>query len=235
AGDQAVSCPRCRSPHHLSCWIENGGCAKPGCRQVVDPSLLPEKEEEPIRASRMSPWAITAVIGCIVLLGVGLYTNIKRAQEQRGATIGIMISSMENESLWNDVVAELNELSTMPKPAELYFTPYGAAGTAYEQKMVVLMAARESPEIVLFERDRYATYAEQQALVPLDDLPAALAVRGITLDRARLDELTIDGQLYGLPHPNRPAVISVSRLSIDPDLGKQVLVDLYVALWHRFQ
>jgi hypothetical protein len=29
-----VSCPKCETPHHASCWKYNGGCATYGCRRA---------------------------------------------------------------------------------------------------------------------------------------------------------------------------------------------------------
>lgn len=34
-GQEVVPCPVCKSPHHIDCWYDAGGCGKVGCRGVA--------------------------------------------------------------------------------------------------------------------------------------------------------------------------------------------------------
>lgn len=234
AGDRAVICPRCRTPHHLACWIQRGGCARRGCRQVVDPSLLPPKVEEPIKRSTVSPLIILATVVALVAGGLWLFFNAKGALERRGTTIAVMVPSLEDEAAWLEIVSDYNESPVAEKPIELLYTPYGPAGSAYEQKLVVMVAAGDSPEVVLLEPDRFQVYAEQQMLMELDELIAKLDALGLSPEPSRLATVTIDGAVLGLPHPAREAVFVVPKVSLNPEVGQEALLELYRSLATRY-
>ncbi|MBQ7146559.1 MAG: hypothetical protein IJR95_07315 [Lachnospiraceae bacterium] len=43
--DEVIVCPACRKPHHVSCWIEQQGCATEGC-QEQNPILRKQAEQK---------------------------------------------------------------------------------------------------------------------------------------------------------------------------------------------
>lgn len=231
--DQAVICPRCRSVHHLECWVDRGGCSRRGCQQVVDPRLLPPKQpEKPIERSK-TPRRVIVIVAILIIAGtVGLYRNAQKSRLIRSEQIAVMVSSLEPKDLWENVVMDLNANETITKRAELYYVPHGPGGTSYEQKYIVMTAAREAPEVIVLEYPRFDMYAEQNLLVPLDDVIQIFAQRGIPLDPVELDRFTVGGKLLGLPHPDpeKPFAISVSVLSINPEDGKEALFHIYKSL-----
>src|SRR5690606_73541 len=98
AGVEVVICPRCKSPHHLACWIERGGCGKRGCRQVARRDLLPHKEQEPIRPSKIPAWAVWSVVAALLLVGAGITWSARNAMEARASTITVMVPSIDDEA-----------------------------------------------------------------------------------------------------------------------------------------
>lgn len=223
-GAQVVFCPRCKSPHHLPCWVEKGGCGKHGCRQVARRDLLPPKTHEPIRPAKIPRWAIWSVVAGLLLIAAALGWSAKTAMETRASTMTVMVPSIDDEELWYRLVETYNQAPPTPKRLELLFTPYGPMGSSFDQKLVVLLAARDGPEVVVLQPDRFQDYAEQEALMPLDDVLSALETRGVRINSERLARGRIDGVLYGLPHPYQESFLVAPVVSRHTGEGKQLLL-----------
>lgn len=232
-GVDVVFCPRCKSPHHLSCWVERGGCGKHGCRQVARRDLLPSKVHEPIRPSKIPAWVIWSVLGAILVIAAGIGWNARNAMQARASTMTVMVPSLENEALWYGLVDEYHQDPPIDKRLELLYTPYGPTGASFDQKFVVLLAARDGPEVVVLQPDRYHLYARQEALMPVEDVVAELERQGIALDPRRLDDATVDGVLYGLPHPLNDSLLAAPVVSRHTGLGKPLLLWLAKRLYEK--
>lgn len=233
AGDEAVFCPRCKTAHHLACWIERGGCARRGCRQVASRDLLPEKKEEPIRPSKIPRSTIWAVAACVLLVAVWLGWSARTASITRASTMTIMVPSLDDEALWVSLVKEYNENPPTDKRLELIYTPYGLDGMAYDQKLVILIAARDGPEVVILEPDRFELYVQQKALAPVDDVVAALLEEGVALDPDRLQQANRDGVYYGVPHPSRDAFLVCPVVTRHPGEGPRLLLEIVKRLYAK--
>lgn len=145
----------------------------------------------------------------------------------------VMVPSIDDEELWYQLVEEYNQAPPTTKVLELLFTPYGPMGSSFDQKLVVLLAARDGPEVVVLQPDRFQVYAEQQALMPLDDVVADLERQGISLDPNRLDRGRVDGVLYGLPHPFYESFLTAPVISRHTGQGKPLLLWLAQRLYGR--
>lgn len=223
AGEEAVFCPRCKSGHHLRCWIQQGGCGRRGCRQVASRELLPEKVEAPIRPSKIPPRAIAAVVAAILFIGGWLVWNARNAAIIRANTMTVMVPSLEDDLLWRQLVDEYNEDPPTGKRLELIYTPYGPTGIDYEQKLLVLLAARDGPEVVVLEPDLFSVYLQQEFLTPVDEVVAALVEQGVPLDAARLAEARREGTHYGIPHPERHAFLVTPVVTRHTGEGPELL------------
>lgn len=232
-GQEALACPRCRAPHHLSCWIDRGGCSRRGCRQVASASLLPPKEEEPVRPSKTPAWVILSVVAALVALGTGLYLNARANTIRRENTTLVMIPASDDESVWFEVAERLNEAGE-GKKIDLTVTPDADGGLLYQQKLVVMLAARDGPEIVVLPTERFEFFVANGALTPLDDLYHSLLQSGFSVDAERLEAVTVDGVLYGIPHPIRPDVIVVPAAARNPGDGLKALERLAPELYKEF-
>jgi len=229
AGERAVFCPRCRTPHHLQCWIDHGGCSKKGCRQRVSPELLPAKVDRPIRASKAPTWVFVAALALIAALGVGLWFNATRSAEQRMRTVAVMLPASVDQSLWASLMTEYEpRLAANGKTILLTFVPEivpvmdGQTIEAgyYDQKLLIQMAANDAPELVLLSARRLPTFVSQGALAPLDDVAERL---DSIVDPARLAISELEGIAYGIPVPGQDAYLAIPRTSKHPDLAKDLL------------
>ncbi len=235
-GDEVVVCPRCKQEHHLECWVKRGGCARHGCRQVMSPSLRPPKDEQPITVKRTPTWVIIAAIAAIVAVSVGLYVNGRRAATLRESSAYVLIPSLEDQAFWERTVEEYNETPTgAVHPATLIITPYGPGGTYFEQKLFVMIAAKDSPEFVVLEEERLRRYAEEGALEPLNLILQDLESAGIPLDAESVQSATLDGSVYGIPHPSREAYFVVGRNPRNPEAARAIFPYMVDALYEDAQ
>lgn len=231
-GDEAVVCPRCKQEHHLECWIKQGGCARHGCRQVMSTDLRPPKEDQPIVVRKTPLWIIASVVVVLIAVAVGVYINGQRAATLRESSAYVLIPSLEDQRFWKRAVEEYNQTpSGLNHPATLIITPYGPNGTYFEQKLLVMIAANDSPEFVVLEEERLQIYAEQGALEPLDSILSALENEGIAIDTERIQAATLNGVVYGIPHPLRSAYMVVARDPRNPEAARTVLPYLVRALY----
>lgn len=234
SGQEALACPRCKGVHHLSCWMERGGCSKFGCRQIASASLYPPKVEEPVRASKTPAWVVWSVVAAVLLLGVGLYYNARANTARRENTTLVMIPASDNELVWRQAAEKVNQEAT-GKKIDLTVTPDFDGGLLYQQKLVAMLAAKDGPEIVVLPAERFDFFASNGALTPLDDLYRSLLQSGFSLEMERLDRVRFDGVLYGIPHPTRPEVLVVPVAARNPGDGVKALERLTPELYQGFE
>ena len=228
-GARAVFCPRCKTPHHLDCWIRHGGCAKKGCRQLASSELLPPKKEEPVRASKIPAWVYGLVAALAVAIGVGLWFNARHAAAERMKTISVMLPASIDQAYWQGLMDEYNmRLAERGKSILLTFVPeivpvmQGQTIEAgyYEQKLLIQMAAKDAPELVLLAGKRMPQYVSQGALAPVDDVAGKLSA---LVDPARLSLATHEGRVYGIPHPAEDAFFAIPSTARHIEEAKELL------------
>lgn len=239
SGEQAVFCPRCRTPHHLQCWIDHGGCAKRGCKQRVSPELLPPKDDKPIRVSRAPAWVYALVAVLILAVGIGLWVNAKRAAEERMRTVSVMLPAAVDQALWESLMEEYRpRLESEGKTYLLTFVPELVpvmegqtieAGN-YDQKLLIQMAAQDAPELVYLPTRRIPHYAGQGALTPVDDVATRL---DSLIDPARVAAAELDGTVYGIPVPGQDAFLAIPRTAKHHDVAKDLLAFVVTELAQR--
>lgn len=221
--DEVIICPRCKAIHHKDCWIEKGGCARHGCRQVMSLHLRPAKEEKPITVKKLPAWAKALIGLAVVALVIGVYFNSKKAAMIRESSGYVLISELENEATWRRAVESYNETAAgTTHPARLILTPYGPAGTYFDQKLFIMISAHDSPEFAVLEEERLSIYIEQNVLEPLEPQFFDVASSGISFDPDRLAAATADGRVYGIPHPMRPAYFVVPRSPRNQEASQQL-------------
>lgn len=225
--DEVIVCPRCKAVHHSQCWIDKGGCGRHGCRQVASRDLLPPKEEKPIEISKTPPWIIAGVIILLLTLGLGVYRNAQLSAERRASTVSVMVPGFEPEHVWEEIIASYDGPALKEMNIELLVTP---GGSAYEQKLLVMMAAGDAPELVVIEYDRFLMYAERGGLVALDDAHERLNSMGIQLSPQMAEAMSFDGVIYGLPHPKRNAVLTIPASARHLDGAQDLMVHVVAEL-----
>lgn len=228
-GAQAVFCPRCRTPHHLQCWIDRGGCARHGCRQRVSGELLPSRIDEPIRASKLPIWVYPVAALLVIALAAGLWLNAGRSAAERARTISVMLPASVDRALWESLMDQYSRrLAADGKEVLLTFVPelvpvmdgQSIEAGYYEQKLLIQMAAHDAPELVLLASGRVPLYISKGSLVAVDDIAAEL--RPI-LDPARLSQGEFEGSAYAIPHPGQDAYFAIPSTAKHVEAAKDLL------------
>lgn len=102
-------------------------------------------------------------------------------------------------------------------------TPY----VAYEQKLIVLVAAGDSPDLFALSTERLPVFAEQGAVLDLTErwrqAPQAV-VRSVPPER--LAALEHGGRVMAMPHPLSSGVLAISSRTRYPDQAWDLLTFL---------
>lgn len=223
-GQQAVECPRCKAIHHLTCWGRRGGCATHGCFQLADLSLTasgtPRRDVQPRDLFGWIPLALTVLVTALVF-GSMFWAKHRPRTDEHILTLMVPVS-LEVDSIqvlakaFGDTHSEV-EVSVLGIPAD-------PSGTYYEEKLVIMLAAKEPPDVIILPYSRFRFYAEQGALTPLDDVRTDVANAVPYAQRLRYAE--VGGRLYGLPHPSRAGIFAVPITSANPQIARDLLVHL---------
>ncbi|MGE5594057.1 MAG: ABC transporter substrate-binding protein [Betaproteobacteria bacterium] len=120
---------------------------------------------------------ITAIVGrrvCIIAAAcvvLALFVAGCGRTKDDGVTLRLSIwGDLQEQRMVEDIV-KAYEASNPGVTVEIEAAPaMQIAGgiTAYEQKLIVLMAAQDAPDVMYLPRDRYEFYAEKGALVDLE-------------------------------------------------------------------
>lgn len=225
AGDEVVVCPRCKSPHHADCWREAAGCRQHGCPQVaLAVQSEPRENLGDARYLKRSPQRTALIIISVVLvLGLVGFALRPGPDPAAGRTkISIMVPGGIPESAYFDPIVEEFNASHPEHYLSIAVTP----SVAYDQKLVVLMGARDAPDVFSLFEDRYLMFAEHGGLL---DLTPYLESRPDLIDSFfpnGLEALQVDGSIYGIPHPGRNEILAIWFASSHPDLAWEILVAL---------
>lgn len=229
AGDRAVVCPRCRAPHHSRCWMEHGGCARQGCRQVAVAVVLPRDRRPGPPVPTPAPWwrrpAILAgaALAILAVAALGLTRFGTRPAGAPVASVRLMTWAAPEEARALEEAVARFSAEHPGVEVRLDLTP----SIAYEQKLIVLIAARDAPDVFALDPSRLPLFAEQGALL---DLTARWEQAPSALKQApwarRLDAFRVGGRLWGLPHPFSPGALVIAAQSRQADVAWQLLLFL---------
>lgn len=184
--DEVILCPRCRSIHHVDCWKDKGGCGKTGCPQIAKAVVgeRPEGDGPPPPVSKKVIFG-----GILAVLAFILYIIFRPAPPDpaMGRTKVVFLGEAHFEltttmteltDAWNETNEEIY--------IDLQLLPHGAM----EQKLVVLVAAGQAPDLIALGEERYSFFVEQQALLPLGEDASGEPIYGIQ-HPAQLTKLVI--------------------------------------------
>lgn len=209
-GREVVECPRCKTLHHLSCWIRRGGCAQLGCPQTADTSLtqtVTPSYDPPTRETLA--WLPVAVTIVLLLLAVGGGIWAFFNQPSSKGHLSIMVTTGPDVDDLEHLAADFSsaheglDVSVLVLPADSI--------EMYEQKLIIMLAAKDPPDIVMLPHSRFVAYAAQGALAPLDAIKDAVA-ESVPYGK-RLGNGETDGHLYGVPHPSRLGILAIPASS----------------------
>ncbi|MCR4402080.1 MAG: hypothetical protein NUW12_04745 [Firmicutes bacterium] len=96
--------------------------------------------------------------------------------------------------------------------------------TAYEQKLIVLIAARNAPDVMYLPRERYEFYAEKGALVNLEPF-IERNDDSRRLPPGSLEGMRVGGGIYGLARDSG-TVLAVSAQTRHPEAAWELLLSI---------
>ena len=126
--DEVIICPVCRKPHHVSCWLEEGGCATKGCPERDPKKRLQEKAEtqkaEKAQAApaRKKKPALPIVLLLVVLAGVAAVFLVPGWKDAVSSLVGIETApkeqviqlTMDNVNDYLKVTKEVSDGKSQP-------------------------------------------------------------------------------------------------------------------------
>ncbi len=198
AGDDIVECPRCHAFHHVDCWKARGGCARHGCPQVAQAV----KGERPTGDPPPPPVDRRFILGGVVV-GIALISAMffwpqpPDPAAGRQKVVFMAEADITEQAQWQNLANEFNE-DQETLYLDMQLLPYGNM----EMKLVVVMAAGESPDLFTLTSDRLLQYAERGALSNLG---------------------TEDEPVWGIPHPGQPRYIAMFARTEYPEAAYVVL------------
>lgn len=222
-GDEIVICPRCKAVHHADCWREALGCSRRGCPQVAQ-AVRPEKIEkqgDDRYLKKKDPKRTALTIAAIVVVLAGLVISMRPGPDPAaGRTkIELMVPGGILESEYYEPFVEQFNTSQDELYISLMVTPF----TAYEQKLVVLLGARDAPDIFSIRLDRYQMYAEHGGLLNLSSYLQSDSQLLQKYFPEGTDKWQVNGSIYGIPHPYRNEVFVIWHQSPHPDIAWKML------------
>ncbi len=204
--EEVVECPRCHSHHHLSCWKTKGGCAKRGCPQLAEVF----KGEKPKGDGPPPPISKKSLLGGIALfllivLGAMFWPKPPEPWEGRIKITFMAEGSIVEQSLLETLAEDFNALQE-----EIYLhtqiLPYGTM----EMKLMVLLAANDTPDIFTMNYERFPIYVHRELLLPLKE-----------------EEEEI---LYGIEHPAQHSMMGIMARTPNEKEARSVLAYLLDAI-----
>ena len=226
ANDEVVVCPRCKSPHHADCWREAAGCGKHGCPTVA---VAVKKHETGARGDahllRRTPREKALIAsGIVLVLGLLAFAMRPGPDPAAGRTaIGIMVpGGMYETNYYEPFIDEFNN-----SQSELYLSFSVTPSIAYQQKLVVLLGARDAPDIFSLAEEQYAMFAESKGILDLTPYLEAEPELAARFFPDGMEQYRVDGGIYGVPHPRRRnEIFTIWSLSSNPDIAWDILAML---------
>ncbi|HEY7594118.1 MAG TPA: extracellular solute-binding protein [Actinophytocola sp.] len=170
------------------------------------------------RFTRVRAGALLAA-GALVLSGCG---GVGGGDDDEGASGGKVTLTTMGFGVGDEIAStrvDLADKAIAPSKAKI-------GGNAFDpQQFLSAVASNSAPDLVYMDRQLLGTYAARGTVDPMDD---CVTKENIDLDQYRdpaLEEVTLDGKLYGLPefYDNRVLMVndaSVQSAGLTPDAIK---------------
>ncbi len=226
-GNEVVVCPRCKAPHHVQCWIENAGCTTRGCPQVAEVVRQKQASDEELGDNKYlakerpkRKWKIgLGIVVAVALLAVMLIPGPDPAAGRTKIVLMTQGGVMET-NFFETMAEEFNAINP-----DLYLESMVTPISGYDQKLAVLIGARQAPDIFVTDKERYKWFAEGGGLVSLNQyLEQDPKLKAKLFPEGNTEAVTIDGEIYGIPHPFRSEIFSIYALTENRDTAWQALV-----------
>lgn len=165
SADEVVACPRCRSVHHANCWKAKGGCGKTGCPQIAKAIIgeRPQGDGPPPPVSKKVIFG--SIVGVVALIMLAILWP-KPPDPAMGRT-KIVVLGEAYYDLTEEMIALADEFNATHE--EIYIDLQLLPPGSVEQKLVVLIAAQDAPDVIAIDYERYDYFIENEALLPLGE------------------------------------------------------------------
>lgn len=186
--DEVITCPRCRSLHHVECWKSKGGCGKAGCPQIAQAV----RGERPAGDGPPPPVSKRVVLGGIVAVLALILLMIlwpKPPDPALGRTRIVFLGEA-----YYDLTETMNKLAENYNATseEIYIDLQLLPPGGMDTKLIVLIAANQAPDVLAIDEARYAQFHEEAVMLPLGADAAGTTLYGIQ-HPAQLSQLVVWG------------------------------------------
>ncbi|HHV44839.1 MAG TPA: extracellular solute-binding protein [Firmicutes bacterium] len=198
APEEEFLCPRCKKPHHRSCWESRGGCAAIGCKELAATVRQDqEKRQQLLREAEQNQrryrLTIFAMLGLVLVLVVLIsYFNSPKLGDRKVLEMMTTVLPYPEEQVLTRVVTDFNN-----KREDLFLRWQNLDARVYDQKLVVLIGARDVPDLFVMRGEDLDLFAEHGLLLNLDEYLARDPELSAVLDPETLG--IWEGSVYGLP------------------------------------
>lgn len=163
--DEVVVCPRCRTVHHVDCWKNKGGCGKTGCPQVAKAIVgdKPEGDGPPPPVSKKVIFGGLGVFIALILLSIFWP---KPPDPAMGRTKVVVLGEAYYD-LTQEMIGLADAFNETSEDIyiDLQLLPPGSV----DQKLVVLIAAGDAPDLIALPEDRLWYFLENEAVLALGE------------------------------------------------------------------
>lgn len=158
-------------------------------------------------------WLLAAgAIAALTIIGI-FYRAAKPAAAPPAFTV--MLPATEQRLTLDPIIQNYKEQHA-DAPVDVVWIP---PGPLYEEKLLIMFAARQAPDVVAVPLDRIHFYAQQGALVSLDALVQEGKGLKVRYPGGRLAQGRVDGAYYGIPDPGIALWFAVTSQSKAPELA----------------
>ncbi len=198
--DEVVICPRCREVHHAACWKQNGGCGRTGCPQTAKAVVgaRPPGDGPPPPISKRTVFSAVSLI-VIVIAAFVLWPKPPDPALGRTKVVFLGEAGYDLQEIMQAAAEEFNSSNE-----ELFFDLQLLPPGAFEQKLVVLVAAGHAPDLAAVSEEQFPFLRDEGALLALGENEAGETI-------------------YGVDHPLQPRKIVVWATTEHPTEALEVL------------
>ena len=190
--------------------------------------MRPSTEGERSAPASAGPRRSLLVLGVTALVAAAVTFAFVPIWRQRSpatppAAVRVMAWASAGEAGLLQAAIEAFNRSHPDHPARLEVTPY----LAYEQKLIILMAAGDPPDLFMLAADRVRLYASEGAL--LDLAPVLRQLPDSSQEGLRPEDLQAfrDGErIWGLPYPLSGDALAVLASTRHPGLAVELALHL---------
>ena len=163
--------------------------------------------------------SLAVLVALIALLSL----TVSVAQDDVSGELNIMGFGLGDEI----ATARVEHFEEKYPNVQLNFTE----GALDRQQFLSALASGNSPDLIYTNRDDLSSYAVRGALMPLDECISNMGVDMSIYRESAVEQVTVDGQVYGIPEFGAPILIIANQAALD-EAGVTV-EDLDTSNWER--